>query len=131
MTEPVSPPPPGYASVEERNWAVLTHVLAAVGLLFWGLLGWVMPLITYATRGSQSPTLRAHAISALNFNLTWTAINLVFVLAGNCAGMFGLPGVRWLLSLIVVVPIVFNVIAAVRANDGKQYKHPLSYPVLK
>ncbi|HEY3505359.1 MAG TPA: DUF4870 domain-containing protein [Actinocatenispora sp.] len=129
MTEPTAPT--GYASVEERNWAVLTHVLAAVGVLFSGVGGWVMPLVSYVTKGSSSPTLRAHAVSALNFNITWAAIDLVLAIIGNCAGLFGMPGLRWLLSIVFVIPLVFNIIAAVRANDGKQYQHPLAYPVLK
>ncbi|GAA4206667.1 DUF4870 domain-containing protein [Actinocatenispora rupis] len=127
MTEPTTPP--GYADTEERNWAVLTHVLAAVGVFFSGMAGWVMPLVTYATKGNQSPTLRAHAVSALNFNITWAAIDLVVVVLSNCLGLFGFPG--WLLYVVFVVPIVFNVIAAVKANDGVQYRHPLSYPVVK
>lgn len=127
MTEPTA----GYASPDERNWALLTHFLAAVGVFFGGMLGWVMPLVTYVAKAPQSPTLRAHAVEALNFNITWAIIDLVAVLLGNCFGMLHLPVLRWLLGLIVVVPIVFNIIAGVRAADGVVYRHPLSFPLLK
>ncbi|GIL28599.1 DUF4870 domain-containing protein [Actinocatenispora comari] len=130
MTGP-SPAPPGYDSTEQRNWAVLTHALAAVGIFFGGLLGWVAPLVTLLSKGDTSPKLRAHAVSALNFNLTWAIIDLIAVIIAGCAGFVHLWPLPWLLRLIPVVPFVFNIIALVKANNGECYRHPLSYPLVK
>jgi uncharacterized Tic20 family protein len=130
MTGP-SPAPPGYDSIEERNWAVLTHALAAAGILFGGLLGWIAPLVTYRSKGETSPKLRAHAVSALNFNLTWAVIDLIAIFVAGCAGFIRLWPLQWLLQLLPVVPFVFNIIALGKANSGKCYRYPLSYPLIK
>jgi len=123
--------PQGYANADERNWALLTHVLAAVGVLFGGVLGWVMPLVTYLVKAPQSPTLRAHAVQALNFNITWAIIDVVVNIVAGCLGVFHVPLLGWLIRLVWIIPLVFNIIAAVKANDGVVYRHPLSFPLLK
>jgi len=129
MTGP-TPAPPGYDSVEERNWAVLTHALAAVGVFFGGLLGWVAPLVTFLAKGPQSPRLRAHAVAALNFNLTWAVIDLAAMIVGQCLGLVHLWPLTWLVRLVPVVPFVFDIIATVKAGNGERYRYPLSYPLV-
>ncbi len=123
------PPPPGYASSDEKTWALLTHFLAAAGVLFSGLLGWVMPLVTYLAKGKESPTLRAHAVQALNFNILWAAIDLLALILGSCLNfVIGLP---FFLGLIYLVPLIFNIIAGMKANEGTVYRFPISYPLIK
>src|SRR5262252_1669161 len=39
-------PPPGYATADEKNWALIAHFGGAAGVLIGGgILGWVAPLI--------------------------------------------------------------------------------------
>src|SRR5690554_3073727 len=86
MSTPPPPPPPGvgptpparYANNDEKTWVLLTHFGGAGGaFLLSGVGGWIMPLIALIAKGNQSPTVRAHAVQALNFQLTWTIVGVL------------------------------------------------------
>src|SRR5687768_5475298 len=66
-------PPRGLSSARERAWARFAHWGGLVGVLAGALLGWVAPLIVLVTAGRRSAVVRGHALSALNFYLTWAA----------------------------------------------------------
>jgi hypothetical protein len=78
-----------------------------------------------STKGNQSPTVRAHAVAALNFQLTWTIVS-AFGYLTLCLflGRIILP-VAWL------VGVVFGIIAGIRANEGKLFNYPVSIPLVK
>jgi uncharacterized Tic20 family protein len=117
--------PPGYASSEEKTWALVAHFGGALGMLVsGGVLGFVAPLIVYAVKGPQSPTVRAHAVSALNFQILWSIIGLVAYLIG-CFLLF-IPT-----FVVTVIAIVFGVIAGIKANEGELYRYPMSANFIK
>ncbi|PZG03965.1 DUF4870 domain-containing protein [Micromonospora craterilacus] len=92
-----------------------------------GLFGWVAPLIAMMTRGQQSPVVRAHSVAALNFQLTWAVVGLLswVLTAITCGILFFVPMIVW------VVPVIFGIIAGVKANDGTLYAYPMSYAFVK
>jgi uncharacterized protein len=116
-------PPRGYASADDKTWALVSHFGGAAGALFGGVFGWVAPLITLLVKGPQSPAVRAHALAALNFQALWSIICFVGLILANC--LYGLIFPR-LLYLLPLVPIIFGVVAGLRANDGGLYRYPLS-----
>ena len=72
MTSPAAPQPPVYGApsvpsplspADEKLWATLIHL----GGLFFGFLA---PLIGYLILKDRGPFVRAHAATALNFQLT-------------------------------------------------------------
>src|SRR5262245_15926981 len=89
MTAPPPPPPPaapmgpppGYANSDEKTWALLTHFGGIV-------LGFIAPLIALLAKGNESPTVKAHATEALNFQITWGIASIIAVIAAVCS--FGL-----------------------------------------
>jgi uncharacterized Tic20 family protein len=87
--------------------------------------GWVAPLIALTTKGNQSPTVRAHAVAALNFQLTWTIVAAVGAIT-LCVliGWIILPG-AWLVGTIL------GIVGGVRANEGQLYRYPLSLRLVK
>lgn len=106
-------------------WVLGAHLGGAVGaLISVGLLGFVAPLVAYLARGNQSPTVRAHAQAALNFQITWSLIAFVLLFVGGC--LLFLPNIA-----VVVMQIVFGIIAALRANEGQQYRYPMSAELIK
>lgn len=121
MDEPA--PPRGYASADDKTWALVAHFGGAAGALFGGLFGWVAPLVTLLTKGTQSPNVRAHALAALNFQSLWSIICFAGLVIGNCLSWLGVPRLFFLLPL---VPIILGVVGGLRANDGNLYRYPLT-----
>jgi uncharacterized protein len=88
-----------------------------------GFFGWVAPLVALLAKGPQSPTIRAHAVAALNFQVLWSIICFVAYIVASCLFWLVIPLVLYLLPL---VPIIIGVVAGVRANDGQLYRYPLT-----
>jgi len=90
-----------------------------------GTLGWVVPLIIMLARGEQSPTVRAHAVAALNFQLLWSIIAAVGYITLCIVIGFVIVPVAWLMG------VIFGIIAGVRANDGQLFRYPASIQMIK
>ncbi|MDH6181150.1 putative Tic20 family protein [Microbacteriaceae bacterium SG_E_30_P1] len=121
MSDITPPPPPAnpYQTVQplspsdEKLWATLIHI---GGILF----GFLPALIGYLLLKDRGPFIREHTATALNFQIT--------IVIAYVAG--------WVLSLILVglllllaawiATIVFGIIAAIAANQGRPYVYPLA-----
>ncbi|HLU33469.1 MAG TPA: DUF4870 domain-containing protein [Natronosporangium sp.] len=119
-------PPPGYANNEEKTWALVAHFGGAVGIfLLSGVGGWIGPLVALLAKGNESPTVRAHAVEALNFQLTWSIVGVI-----GWATMCIVIGFL-ILPVAVLMGIIFGIIAGVRANEGALYRYPASVKMIK
>ena len=119
--------PVGYNNPDEKTWALIAH--------FGGILGFIPPLIAFLVKGSQSPTVRAHSLAALNFQIVMTATYILLVIVRVC-GAFFLPGiVETVLGLattgVWIVAVVFAVIAGMKANQGQLYRYPIQIQIVK
>lgn len=103
---------------DEKLWATLVHV----GGMFFGFLP---ALIGYIVLRDRGPFIHAHTATALNFQIT------LFIAAA--AGMLtSVIGIGLLLLLTVgVVAVVFSILAAIAANDGKRYSYPFSFTFVR
>ncbi|HEY7224369.1 MAG TPA: DUF4870 domain-containing protein [Micromonosporaceae bacterium] len=120
-------PPSGYANSDERTWALLAHA----GGIF---LGFIAPLVVLLAKGNESPTVRAHALEALNFQITWGAAALLTSILTVCAGIltFGIGGVLIILPIgCGIMIVVFSLVAAIKASDGVFYTYPASLRLVK
>ena len=130
------PPPRGYASQEDRTWALVTHFGAAAGcLVSGGVLSFVAPLIALLGRGTQSPTVREHAKAALNFFIPVAGAALVLVILRVCgSGLLG-SAFGWLIGLVEfalwIVGMIFGILGGIRANEGQIYRYPLNLSIIK
>jgi uncharacterized Tic20 family protein len=98
---------------DERTWSLLAHVGSIV-------LGFLAPLIVMLVKGNESPTVRAHAVEALNFQITVLIAYVVsWILAFLLIG-FLLVGAVWVVSLI------FAIMGTMAANRGEPYKYPFA-----
>lgn len=114
----------GYANSDEKTWALIAHFGGALGVLIsWGWLGWVGPLISLLAKGNQSPTVRAHSVAALNFQVLWAIISAASLIIGGCLIWLIIPAVLWLVPL---VPLIVGIIAGVKANEGQLYRYPMT-----
>lgn len=90
-----------------------------------GVLGWIAPLVAMLARGNQSPTVRAHAVAALNFQLIWSIVGLVgWVLSCILIGFIGV-------GAAIILGAVFGIIAGIKANEGQLYRYPLAASFIK
>lgn len=103
---------------DERTWSIAAHLspfLASfVGLPFLG------PLVIYLVFRDRGPFVRHHAAQALNFQIIVAiglliSIPLMFVLIGFVTA-----------AIIGIAAIVFQIVAAVEANNGKWYRYPMT-----
>ena len=126
-------PPPGYASSEDKTWALIAHFGGAAGMLIsGGVLGWLAPLIAMLARGQQSPTVRQHAVAALNFQLLWSIIAVIGYVLGVCGTIVIVGAVFFIVPFAAtVIGIVFGIIAGIRANEGQLYRYPMSMTMVK
>jgi uncharacterized protein len=123
---PGGPAPIGYANNDEKTWALVAHFGGAAGMLvIFGVGGFIAPLIALLAKGNTSPTVRAHAIAALNFQALWSIIGVIgYVLTCAFVGFIIFP-------IVAIIGIVFGIIAGIKANEGQLYKYPLSVNMIK
>jgi uncharacterized Tic20 family protein len=109
---------------DARTWAMLAHLSALIALI----VGFVFvgPLVVYLVK-KDDPFVRRHAAEALNFNLSVTLYAIVggfvmVILIIFLVGLLLIPlaiaaGVAWFVLVIV---------AGVKANNGEDYRYPLT-----
>ncbi len=110
---------------DERMWGMLSHLLALtafIGVPFGHILG---PLIVWLIKKEQFPFVNEQGKESLNFQISmsiYAAIAYVLFLL-----LIGIP----LLIALGIMDIVFVIIAAVAANDGRSYSYPLTIRFIK
>lgn len=122
--QPYPPPPPqgGYVQPmspqDQRTWGMVAHLAPFVGS-FVGLpfLGSLVVYLIYKDRGDF---VRRHSAESLNFQLTLLigyviAAILLIVLVGFI-----------LLPLLWIASVVLQIVAAVAAYNGQEYRYPMT-----
>ncbi|HEY6592611.1 MAG TPA: DUF4870 domain-containing protein [Asanoa sp.] len=118
--------PAGYATNDEKTWALVAHFGGAAGAFIGGgTLGWVAPLVALLAKGNESPTVRAHAVAALNFQIVWSVVTII-----GWALVFCIVGIV-IVPIASIIAIVFGIIAGVKANEGQLYRYPMSINLVK
>jgi hypothetical protein len=109
---------------ETRNWAMACHLAAFSGFIipFGSLLG---PLIVWAIKKDEDPFINDQGKEAINFQLTMLIGFVVSIIL-----MFVFIGVL-LIAALVVYSIVMVIIAAMKANEGIQYRYPYTIHFFK
>src|SRR5437868_11752979 len=117
-----SPPPPATASTssEVRNWCVLCHASALLGLFFHFFGHLLGPLIVWLIKRDASPEIDANGKESLNFQISMLIYD---VIAGIlCIILIGIP----ILLALWVLNTVFVIIASVKTSEGKLYRYPFT-----
>jgi uncharacterized Tic20 family protein len=98
---------------------------AGAAFISGGWLGWLAPLIAMLVKGNESPTVRAHAVAALNFQILWSAVAVVgYILLCILIGVIIIP-------IAVLMSVIFGIIGGIRANEGQLYRYPASVSLIK
>lgn len=122
-------------SAEERQWAMFAHLSAlAGGLLTSAIGGWgffLGPLVIWLMKKDSMPFVADQAKEALNFNITISAVMLLFVVLGVVTLGLGFLLTGPLMILVGIAALVFIVIAAMKANEGVAYRYPFTIRLVK
>lgn len=124
---PPSPPPPppggpGYlqpmSPQDQRTWGMVAHLAPFAGSIVG--LPFVGPLIVYLIYKDRGGFVRMHSAESLNFQLT---LIIGYVIAGLlCLVLIGFV----LLPLLWIAAVVLQIVAAVAANNGREYRYPMT-----
>ena len=114
MNDPVATTP----SIDDRNLAMLAHLLGIVS-------GFVGALIIWLMKKDQSAYVDEQGKEALNFQST-----MLIAFVGAWILMFILIGML-LIPLLLMANLVLCIITAVAASKGEHYKYPLAIRLLK
>ncbi|NLE40131.1 MAG: DUF4870 domain-containing protein [Pirellulaceae bacterium] len=123
--DPVSPlpetpgpqPGPGIPSKDERNLAMICHLL--------GLVGFIGPLVIWLIKKDESAVVDDQGKESLNFQIT-------ILLASLLSGVLACFIVGFFLAIAVAIyDIVYIIIAAMRANEGQLYRYPICLRLIK
>ena len=109
---------------EVRQWAMLCHFAAFLGLVFpfGSVLG---PLILWQVKKDMDPLIDDQGKEALNFQLTVAIAWLVcFVLGFVVIGFL-------LMLILVVAALVLTTIGGIKANKGIAYRYPFTWRLVK
>ena len=127
---------------DQRLWACLAHVSAIVagivltsatgGTVYLGAIG---PLVLYFVFRERGVFVRRQTVEALNFQILVTAVALAVLLLSIVLGV-----ITFGLALLLIVPLalaigvaalVFEIVAAVKANQGIDYRYPVSWRLVR
>lgn len=125
------------AADNTNTMGMLCHLLALSGLLgvpFGHILG---PLIMWLVKKDECPFVDECGKEALNFNISMTIYASALILVAMPAIIIPILGII-IFGLAVVgvfalfiVGLVFIILAALKANEGANYKYPLTIRFIK
>jgi uncharacterized Tic20 family protein len=124
---------PSGTSPDERTWGLLAHLSGLVASFF--IFGFLGPLIVLLVQGERSAFVRRHAVEALNFWILLFALGVVGGVVGALIVLLTL-GIGALVVIpvalaVLVAAIVFPILAAAAANDGRDYRYPINLRLVK
>ena len=120
---PTPPPVGGVAPAvfsNVRNWNILCHASALLGVFFHVPGHLVGPLIVWLAKRDDSPEIDAHGKESLNFQISMLIYNVIA--AVFCLVLIGFA----CLAVLWVLNAVFVIVASIQASDGKFYRYPIT-----
>lgn len=124
---PVTPPPPPSpfppSAPDERQWRVILHLSALLGLVLpcGNIAG---PLVVWLIKKTDFPGLDAEGRKVLNFQISY-AIYMLIAGVSICLWV----GVV-LFPIIYILWLVFTIIGSVKASNGEPYEFPFTIKML-
>jgi uncharacterized Tic20 family protein len=110
---------------EVRKWAMICHIIALVGLIGNGIGFLLGPLIVWLLKREDHPFVDRQGKEAVNFQITMFILLLVSLLLALV-----LIGFVFMI-IIALLMTIFPIIAAIKANEGEDYKYPFSIRFIK
>ncbi len=112
---------------DERNLAAVSHGVSAGALLLsFGTIGWLVPLIIFYIKRRESRFIAFHALQSVYLHTGIFLISLALLILSVITLGLTSP-ISWLAGFIMVFGgVFFEVMAAIRAKEGKWYGIPVA-----
>jgi uncharacterized Tic20 family protein len=115
---------PTPANPDEKKWAVILHLSPVAGYLI-PLAGFVVPLVIWLLKRTDSQYLDHQGKEVLNFLISFT---LYFVIClPLMLVLIGIP----MIALVGLAAVALTVIAAVKTSEGKDYRYPFIFRLIR
>lgn len=129
-TQPPAPSAPtGEPDPELKQWTIIMHLSAFLGLLVPSVGQILGPLIIWLIKKPEMPALDAVGKEVLNFQISWTIwaiASAVIAIVGSCIFVpIILP------FALFVAWVILIALAAIKASNNEPFKYPLTIPFLK
>ena len=105
--------------MELKTFCMLMHLSQLSSSIIPGL-GFILPIVMWATNKESSPIIDEHGKNILN----WLITSLIYI-GISCVLMLIFIGVFGLIA-IGLMSLIFAIIGAVKANDNVTWKYPLT-----
>ena len=116
--EPPPLPADPVPTQDEKNLALIMHVLSLVGF---SLIG---PLIVWLVKKDESAFINAQGRELLNFQISFLIYAIVCI--PLCFVLIGIP----LLIVVGLASFILTIIGLVKATEGKIYRFPVTIKML-
>lgn len=117
---------------EARTWAMLAHILAAVGaLVSAGTIAFLAPLVIWLIFKDRSALVDHHGKQNLNLQITVLVTGIAAFILGLLLLVVGLAITLPLWGLYALYALIVSIIAGVRANQGEYYRIPFMITFIK
>lgn len=110
--------------MEVNQFCMLMHLSVFASFIF-PVAGIAMPLVMWLTNKDQSKVIDQHGKEIIN----WMISSFIYLIISFILTCF-LIGYVTLFGLFII-SIIFPIIGAVRANEGRFYRYPLSIPFIR
>lgn len=112
---------------QDKNLALLAHLLGCLGALVGSVLGFAGPLIIWLTHKGKSAFVEEQAREALNFQITLLILIAIcsLIVTASCWTLFPL------LLLPVALQVIFGIIATISVSRGNAYHYPFNIRLIK
>lgn len=120
---------------ESRIWATVCHVSAFAFVLLPPIGQIIAPLAVWLIKRNESPFVDQHGKAALNFQLSMTIYFFFVLFVILLIAMQGTEQLALIFGFLLLFPLqmfwlISVIIAVIRANDGKPYHYPLTFPFI-
>lgn len=120
MQEPVDQHP----DKETNTWALILHLSVLSGLIV-PMAGLIVPVVIFILKKDQIPGLVPHGHVVFN----WLISVLIYAVISMVLLLIGIGAL--LLAVLAILSLVFPIIGAVKASEGKVWPYPLSIKFFK
>lgn len=110
--------------MKTNTYLMLLHLSQLLAYVLPGL-GLIAPIVLWAIQKDNEPLVDRHGKIILNWIISW----MIYIAIGAVLIIVGI-GIVILIAL-AVINVVFPIIGGIKANDGIEWKYPLSIQFFK